>query len=132
MEQMYQMSINIHYIGVLLIIGVIGVNVFVLLQNRDIKLYAYKMRKWMPISTALLFLILFTGSVMMAAKHLEFTSANIVMILFSIVFIGLEVYRYKLLKASTLESFGMYKKVAYKLLGVELLGTLLITAWMVL
>jgi len=129
---MYQMSINIHYFGVLLIIGVIGVNAFVLQRNADIKLYAYKMRKWMPISTSLLFLILFTGAVMMAAKHLEFSIANIVMILFAILFIGLEIYRYKLLKASTLESFSTYKKIAYKLLAVELLGTLVITVWMVL
>lgn len=129
---MYQMGINIHYIGVLALIAVVVMNLFTLKMSSDIVVYSKKMRLLMPISSSLLALIIFTGVVMMAAKHLDFTLQNIVMILFSLLYIALDIYRYKLLKASAKDAFKTYAFTAYKLFAFELITLLLITLWMVL
>ena len=131
MEAMYTMSIDIHFWGIIFLLVVIVANGILLNQQSEVQSYATKMRRLMPVSTSLLFLTLFTGTVMMAAKHLEFSVENIVMILFAIIYIILEVYRYKLLKRSARDAYETYKDQALKILGIELFGTLLITGWMV-
>lgn len=130
MQEMYTMSIDIHNFGVMALILVMIINVVLLKLNSDIRVYAKKMRIFMPISTSLIFLIIFTGTVMMAAKHLNFTVQNIIMILFAIVLILMEVYRYKRLKQSIVEEFDKYKIASYKILGVELVMTFMIALWM--
>ena len=125
------MSIDIHYIGILALMLVVVANTLHLKVSSDIESYAKKMRRIMPISTSLLFLTLFTGSVMMAAKHLEFTLQNIVMIIFALLHIGLDIYRYKLLKATAKEDIESYKKSIYKVFAIEFVSILLITLWMV-
>jgi len=124
------MSIDIHYIGILALMVVVLANIILLKMSSDVVSYAKKMRKLMPISTSLLFLTLFTGSVMMAAKHLEFTLQNIVMILFALLYIALDVYRFKLLRATPKDGIEVYRKSAYLIFAVELVTILLITLWM--
>lgn len=132
MQEMYQMSINIHYIGVLALIAVVLLNIVILKMSQDIVAYSTKMRPLMPISSSLLALILFTGAVMMAAKHLDFTLQNVVMILFALLYVGLDIYRYKLLKSSARDGFKMYRTATYRIFTIELISLLLIVAWMVL
>lgn len=135
MEEMYSLSIDIHWWGVLGLLAVIGWNMFWLLKSGNIVRYAKRMRVAMPVSASLIALLIFTGAVMMAAKHLSFTLENVVMILFSIALIVMEAKRYKSLKRSNIEKFSAlqsYKTKAFKLLGTELLLTLLITGWMLL
>ena len=130
MQEMYQMSIDIHYIGILALMVVVLANIILVKMSSDIVSYAKKMRRLMPISTSLLFLALFTGSVMMAAKHLEFTLQNIVMVFFSLIYIALDIYRFKLLKATPKDGIGAYRKSAYLIFSVEFVTLLLITLWM--
>lgn len=90
----------------------------------------------MPISGSLIALILFTGAVMMAAKHLEFTIANIAMIVIAIVMIILEAKRYKTLKRKTditqEDAFGEYKQKAFRFLGIEMALLVSMSIWMMI
>lgn len=133
MNEMYNMSIDIHLMGVVAIAAVIIANILHVKMAQEIRYYAKKMRQIMPITSSLLFVILFTGIVMMAAKHLDFTVENIVMIFFNVVMIVLETKRYVSLKHSNLKEanvFDNYKVKALKILTIELAGVLLISVWM--
>lgn len=134
METMYQAGLNIHYFGVVLLMGVVVFNIVMLALSHQIIQYARRMRIVMPISSTLIALILFTGAVMMAAKHLAFTFANIAMIVIAIVMIILEAKRYKTLKRRTDISkegaFEGYKAKAYRFLGIELGLLLGMNIWM--
>lgn len=134
MEAMYTTGLNIHYFGVIVLMGVVVFNIVMLSLSHHIIRYSKRMRVVMPISGSLIALILFTGAVMMAAKHLHFTFANIAMIVIAIVMIILEAKRYKTLKRRTditqEGAFGQYKKKAFRFLGIEMSLLIAITLWM--
>ncbi|MGD9719141.1 MAG: hypothetical protein AB7U24_07875 [Sulfurimonadaceae bacterium] len=133
MNEMYAMGILTHNLGVIGLLGVICTNFFMLYFASDIRKYAKKMRVFMPIGAGLIATILFTGAVMMAAKHLSFTVENIVMIIYGTALIALEARRYARLKHLDLSQenpFGMYKKLAFPILAIEFFGSLLISLWM--
>jgi hypothetical protein len=134
MDAMYTLGLNIHYFGVIVLMGVVVFNIMMLALSHHIIRYSKRMRIVMPISGSLIALILFTGSVMMAAKHLEFTLANIAMIAIAIVMIILEAKRYKTLKRRTditqEGSFAEYKKKAFRFLGIEIGLLLSMSVWM--
>ena len=134
MEAMYKTGLNIHYFGVIVLMGVVVFNIVMLSLSHHIVRYAKRMRIVMPISSSLIALILFTGAVMMAAKHLHFTLANNAMIVIAIVMIILEAKRYKTLKRKTditqEDSFDLYKKKAFRYLGIEMTMLILMTVWM--
>lgn len=134
METMYEAGLNIHYFGVVLLMGVVVFNIVMLALSQQIIQYARRMRIVMPISSSLIALILFTGSVMMAAKHLAFSLPNLAMIVVAIVMIILEAKRYKTLKRRTDISqdgaFAGYKSKAYRFLGIELALLLGMNVWM--
>ncbi len=133
MNEMYDMSIVTHNYGVIGILLAVFSNLFMLYSAKEIRKYKRQMRIFTPISSLGISVIIFTGVVMMAAKHLEFTIANIVMIIFAVTFILLEVKRAKTLKyldprvESSLESF---KPFAIKILVFEIVLTLSISSWM--
>jgi hypothetical protein len=135
MEAMYTLGLNIHIVGVLILLGVVLFNVATLVFSKEIYAYARRMRIVMPISSSLLFLLLFTGSIMMAAKHLVFDSSNIMMILGTIVIIYLEIKRYRVLRhqtnASDANSFKEYKVKALRYLGMEVIILLSLSIWMI-
>ncbi|AFV98487.1 MULTISPECIES: hypothetical protein [unclassified Sulfuricurvum] len=136
MEAMYKTGLNIHYFGVIVLMGVVVFNIVMLSLSHHIIRYAKRMRIVMPISGSLIALILFTGAVMMAAKHLQFTFSNIAMIVIAIVMIILEAKRYKTLKRKTDISqegaFREYKQKAFRFLGIEMALLITISVWMMI
>jgi hypothetical protein len=114
-------------------IAIILGNILHVKMANDVHYYARKMRILIPIMSSFMFVIFFTGVVMMAAKHLEFSIENIIMILFNVILIVLERKRYlplKYLRIKEENAFDNYKIKAFKILTLELVGILLITLWM--
>jgi hypothetical protein len=133
MNEMYNMSIGIHYYSVMIVVLMIIVNILHVKSVSNISNYVRSMRFIMPGVYSILSVVIFTGVVMMAAKHLDFTIQNIVMIIFSVAFIVLDIKRYKPLKyirAKDYEVFELYRSKAVNILLLELVVTLLISAWM--
>jgi len=124
MEEMYTLGLEIHTVGVMVLMGVAVLNIMMLLLNKNSIQYAKRMRIVMPISASFIALILLTGAIMMAAKHLHFTFANTLMIGAGIAFIVLEAKRYSTLKRRTdirkEGAFEGYKRKALSYLGIEM------------
>lgn len=133
---MYTLGLEIHYVSVVLLLAVVMFNAIMLFLSHQIIRYAFRMRVVMPISASLIALILFTGTIMMAAKHLSFTIANSAMILVGIMIIIVEAKRYKTLKRRTditdENAFSGYKQKAYRMLGLEFLLIVFLMVWMAL
>jgi hypothetical protein len=75
----------------------------------------------------------FSGIVMMASKHLDFTIENIVMIIFAIALIVLENKRSKKLQyldKKREDALNIYRVDAYKIFKIEILMVLVISIWM--
>jgi hypothetical protein len=134
METLYTMGLEIHTVGVIVLMGVVMFNIAMLALSKQIVVYVKRMRIVMPISASLIALVLFTGSIMMAVKHSQFTFANLVMIVSGIVMIVLEVKRYRTLKYKSNihdeNSFGEYKNKAFRYLGSEMAILILLSIWM--
>lgn len=133
MNEMYSMSIGIHDAGVFLLSLLVLLNLVLLRMSHDIRTYAKRMRILMPLSASMIATIIFTGMVMMAAKRLDFSVENMVMIIFAIVLIVLDAKRYKTLKRSDPEdpdTFPVYKSKASVMMGIALVGIAAISAWM--
>ena len=133
---MYTMGLEIHTVGVIVLMGVVMFNIMMLALSNQVIRYAKRMRIVMPISASLIALILLTGMIMMAAKHLHFTLANDAMIVVGIVMIVLEAKRYKTLKRRTditqAGAFDLYKRKAFRYLGIEMALLLSVTLWMMI
>ncbi len=134
MEQMYSMGVTIHAIVVLLLIFAIVVNMVVLYQADESESYK-RLRSitLLPLNSMLIAALIFTGAIMMAAKHLEFSAENIIMIVVSVLLISKEVRRSKRLKHIDDDEemdFISYKKFAYKIMSFELVVVLLVSIWM--
>jgi len=134
MNEMYNMGLSLHSIGAGTILAVIFINLFILMSYNDLKKYKrlHSIVLW-PTTFTVLGLSIFTGVIMMAAKHLDFTLANIVMVVVSIIYIFLEVKRVKSLKylSDTKEhAFNAYKPMARTILQAELLLITIISIWM--
>ncbi len=133
MNEMYNMSIVTHNYGVIGILGTILVNMIMLMRADDIQKYARSMSIFMPIGMTTIGMVIFTGVVMMAAKHLNFTIENIIMIVFSIVLIILENQRSKrleLLDKREENALALHKIDAYKIFKIEILMLLSLSIWM--
>ncbi|MCD6433350.1 MAG: hypothetical protein J7L21_04850, partial [Sulfurimonas sp.] len=129
----YGMSIVTHNYSVMLVLAAILVNVFMLLREKDIKKYVRSLRIFMPIGMTMIGTVIFTGVVMMAAKHLDFSVENIVMILFAVVLIVLENMRsskLKFLDRSEANAFKNYKAQMMKIFMLEVVVVLSISVWM--
>jgi len=129
MNEMYNMSIVTHNYGVLVILGVISINLYKIFTARQLQVYRKFHMLYNPMGLMVLGMIIFTGMIMMAAKHLEFTIANILMIVFAIVLIVLEAKRSKKLRYimnNDFESFLEYKKYSIKILVSEFVISLVL------
>jgi len=135
MNEMYEMSLSIHEVGVLLLLLIFVGSLWQLKQADDLMKYLHKMRIQGPMIMMTMFAPIFTGMVMMAAKHLDFSVANIVMIVLSIVLIVLERKRSKPLKYASITEEGMfdkYKKNASIILVIEMALIIMISIGMYL
>ena len=136
MEALYTAGLEIHFVGIIVLLAVVIFNITMLALSHQIIRYVKRLRIVMPISSALIVITIFTGIVMMAVKHLNFSLANIAMIVLSILFIVLEVKRYRILKYKTdikqENAFEEYKKKAFRFLGIEMALLILMSAWMLL
>lgn len=134
MEALYTTGLEIHFVGVVVLLAVVMFNLIMLALSHQITRYAKRLRIVMPISLTLVTITIFTGIVMMAAKHLNFSLANVAMIVLSISFIALEVKRYRILKyetdIKTENALLEYKIKAFRLLGLELLLLIVMSVWM--
>ncbi len=135
MNEMYKMSLSIHEAGILLLVLIFLGSLWQLNRADDLMVYLKKMRIQSPLIMMAMFAPIFTGMVMMAAKHLEFTVANIVMIVLSVVLIVFEIKRSKPLKYASIAeegAFEKYKKDATTILVGEIALIIMISIWMYL
>ncbi|MCW8839127.1 MAG: hypothetical protein OQK11_10540 [Thiovulaceae bacterium] len=134
MNEMYSMSIVAHNYSVLAVLLVIGVNFYKLLSTKSVQEYRKFTMLFNAAGGTVIGAVLFTGVIMMAAKHLSFTLENIVMIVYGITLIILEAKRTKAFKYvlnSDKEGFLIFKEKAKKIFAFEFIGTLIIYIWMV-
>ena len=131
MEEMYGLSIVAHYYSVVGILVVVFINFLILKKTTIIKDYKRAMSLFTPISFIALGSVIFTGIIMMASKHLDFSFDNIIMILFSFIIIFLEIKRLGLLKGLR-EDFLKYKKTVNSIFLAEIVLTLSISIWMLI
>lgn len=133
MNEMYNMSIVAHNYGVISILVVIFINFLMLFGINNLVKYMRAVSLFTPLGATTIGVVVFTGVVMMAAKHLQFSVANIAMITFAAVLIFLEVKRssgLKYLDKNKSDAFAQYRAYAAKILVLEVVVTLLISAWM--
>ncbi len=133
MNEMYDMSIVTHNFGVMGVLGMILVNMLMLKRATDIRKYKGTMTLVMPLIMTVIGTVLFTGVVMMAAKHLDFTIENIIMIIFVIALIVLENRRSQKLHRTDPRKDGAlegHKVEAFKIYQIEIAITLSISIWM--
>ena len=133
MNEMYDMSIITHSYGVFGILVVLLVNYMMLQSAKDLKKYKRLMRIFTPISSIAIGVIIFTGVIMMAAKHLSFSIENIIMIIFALFVILLEVKRAKTLKylnPKLEDALKNFKPLATKIFLIELALVVSISVWM--
>jgi hypothetical protein len=133
MNEMYDMSIVTHNYSVIGILGTIFINILMLVKATDINKYARAVSLFMPIGMTIIGAVVFSGIVMMASKHLDFTIENIVMIIFAIALIVLENKRSKKLQyldKKREDALNIYRVDAYKIFKIEILMVLVISIWM--
>lgn len=134
MNEMYSMSIVTHNYSVLAVLLAVGINFYKLMSVKSVKEYRKFIMLFNAVGATFLGFVIFTGVIMMAAKHLSFTLENIVMIVFSIVFIILEGKRakkFKYIKNDDMEGFVLFREWAKKIFAFEFIVTLIIYIWMV-
>jgi len=134
MNEMYSLGLSIHSVVALATLGVIFMNLFLLISNNDLKKYKrlHSIVLW-PLTFSVLGIVIFTGITMMAAKHLDFSLSNIIMILITIIYIVLEAKRVKSLKylSDTKEhAFNAYKPMARTILQIEFILILILSLGM--
>ena len=133
MNEMYDMSIVTHNYGVMSVFGVILINIFMLFSIKSLAKYTRAMLLFTPIVGTTIGMVVFTGIVMMAAKHLNFTVQNIAMVIFAVILIYLEVKRSKWLQNLNKKddnAFKEYRSYALKIFIIEIFVTLSISFWM--
>jgi len=113
---------------------VIFLNLFLLISSDNLAKYKRINALYlMPLVVTVLGGLIFTGMVMMAAKHLAFSVENIIMIVLAVALIVLEAKRLKALKylSTTKEhAFNVYKPFARTILQIEFVLVLLMSLWM--
>lgn len=134
MNEMYSMGLSLHSFGAIAILVAIFANLFFLISYQDLKKYKRinSIVIW-PLTFSTLASLIFTGVIMMAAKHLAFTLENIVMIVVSIILIVLEAKRIKSLKyldVNKEHAFRAYKPLARTFLQIEFLLVAFLSGWM--
>jgi len=134
MNEMYNMGLSIHSWGAVALLSVVLLNIWFLRAAKELGKYKRIMSVFlMPLSSTAIGVALFSGTIMMAAKHLDFTIENIVMIVISVVLIVLEAKRSKSLKylnPKVENALQVYKSYGIKILYSEMGLIFFISIWM--
>ena len=132
---MYNTSMQLHFGLILVWMGVIAFNAAMVQFAVQAPEYVRRARVAMPFSVMAIAAMAFTGTIMMAAKHLSFTLENVAMIIVTVMLIVLEARRYKTLRrirTKLADALTLYRPYALKLLAAEFALTLLMTVWMLM
>ncbi|MDX9813654.1 MAG: hypothetical protein RBS91_03195 [Sulfurimonadaceae bacterium] len=129
MNEMYSMSIVAHYYSVVMIFLVILAHLLLLRGVGEFKKYKRIQTLYNPLAFTAIGATMFTGVVMMAAKHLSFTLENIAMIVASAIYIYLEAKRLKVLKR-TREFSSEFKSMSQKVFIAQFVLVLAVSIWM--
>jgi ABC-type Fe3+-siderophore transport system permease subunit len=128
------MGLALHSWSAVAVLGMIFINLYVLISSKELAKYKRVNALYLtPLFITVFGSLIFTGIVMMAAKHLHFTIENVVMIIIGIAMIVLEAKRLKSLKyLSTKKEHALevYKPFARTLLQIEFVLVLLMSLWM--
>jgi len=134
MNEMYNMGLSLHSWSAVAVLMLIFLNLYILISAKELAKYKRVNALYLvPLNITVLGTLLFTGVVMMAAKHLHFSIENIMMIILGVALIVLEAKRLKALKyLSTKKEHALevYKPFARTLLQVEFGLVLLMSLWM--
>lgn len=130
MNEMYNMSIVAHNFGVMMLCLVVFINFLLLKSMGSLKKYKRVLSLYNPIAFTAIGTVMFTGIVMMAAKHLDFTVENIAMIAVAIIYIYLEFTRLKELRAEKKEFRLEFKKRVTTIFMIEFLLIIIVVGWM--
>ncbi len=117
MNEMYEMSQSIHIYSV---VGLIVVLMFMIALHKvkgDFEKFVKNIKILMIFHLSLLGFVVLTGTIMMAAKHLSMTPANLLMIVSVFIVLTLEIKRNKSL--SKVIKFKLMKEDVYKRLGFK-------------
>jgi ABC-type Fe3+-siderophore transport system permease subunit len=133
MNEMYNMSIVTHYYSVWAVLGVILLNLYMLNKASCMKDYKRFNSLFMPIGSMFIGGVIFTGIIMMAAKHLEFSIENIIMIIIGVYVIVLEASRSKKLKYLSKDTqLCAYKTQVNKIFLIQSILVIAISIWMLI
>ncbi|WP_297431685.1 hypothetical protein [Sulfurimonas sp.] len=128
------MGLSLHSWSAVAVLVMIFINLYILISAKELAKYKKVNSLYLvPLQITVLGTLLFTGIVMMAAKHLHFSIENIVMIILGVVLIVLEAKRLKALKyLSTKKEHALevYKPYSRTILQVEFGLVLLMSLWM--
>ena len=123
MNEMYEMSQSIHIFSVIAMVFTLIILMTMHKLNTQQTKFVKNVSVVSVFHSSFLGAAALTGMVMMAAKHLSFTSANILMIISLVVLITLEIRRNKMLKMVVKfqrVDLDVYKKVAFNYELIEL------------
>lgn len=117
MNQMYAMSVDIHLFSVLALMIIMLVMMLLHTSKSDLGLLVTKIQGVTIVYLCFLGFAVLTGAIMMAAQHLSFTPANLLMVLAAFAVLMLEIKRNKAL-VKTIKYMQMspkaYKKLAFR------------------
>ena len=132
MEEMYAMSQDIHMFSVVALLIILIFMLFVHKSKAEFEAYVKRVQILMTVHISLLASVVLTGAIMMAAKHLSFTPANLLMIISIFIILTLEIKRNRaLVKVTKLKQMepDVCKKLAFKYHLIELVLIIAVSAF---
>lgn len=132
MNEMYEMSQSIHIYSVIGLIVILLLMIAMHKVKGDFKKFVKNIKILMVFHLSLLGFVVLTGTVMMAAKHLSMTPANLLMIVAVFIILALEIKRNralsKVIKFKLMEE-DVYKRLGFKYQTIELFLLLGVSAF---
>jgi len=131
MNEMYEMSQNLHIYSVIAMILTLLIMMLLHKLQSEQEVFVKRNAIVMVFHTSFIASTALTGVIMMAAKHLNFSFANIIMIIGLVAIIVLEVKRSKILKQVVRFGRGEltdYKRVGFNFELIELVLILIVGA----
>jgi len=119
MDEMLQMSQNLHIYSVIALISIVVLMIISHKVSSDFKAFTKLIKILMIFHLSFLAAVVLTGAILMAAQHLSLTPANLIMIVAVFIVAGLEIKRNKAL--AQVIKFNLMPKMTYIKLGYKYL-----------